>query len=202
MIGARMVIACVVAAAFVSPARAQGFPNKTMRLIVPLTPGGSNVSAAQVKQMNGGHKRNTGPMLSSLRCGAKIRPGRPCKSPSVLGKKRCRMHGGALGSGAPRGNKNALKHGRFTPEAIAESGAYSRTGAAGAQAAPADRVTCVAAHQAGIQRPDGFSSFASAPSARTAAVMNASLAVRTSALSSLTLSEPHARLGVIEKFNS
>ena len=112
------------------------------------------------------------------------------------------MHGGALGSGAPRGNKNALKHGRFTREAIAERAAHSRTGAAGAQAAPTDRVTCVAAHQAGIQRPDGFSSFASAPSARTAAVMNASLAVRTSALSSLTLSEPHARLGVIEKFNS
>ena len=47
--------------------------------------------------------------------------GRPCKSPSVLGKKRCRMQG-ALGSGAPRGNKNALKHGRFTREAIAERG--------------------------------------------------------------------------------
>ena len=30
--------------------------------------------------------------------------------------------------------------------------------------------------------------------------MNAFLAVRTSALSSLTLSEPHARLGVIEEF--
>ena len=30
------------------------------------------------------------------------------------------MHGGALGSGAPRGNKNALKHGRFTREAMAE----------------------------------------------------------------------------------
>ena len=30
------------------------------------------------------------------------------------------MHGGALGSGAPRGNKNALKHGRYTREAIAE----------------------------------------------------------------------------------
>jgi hypothetical protein len=28
------------------------------------------------------------------------------------------MHGGAEGSGAPRGNKNALKHGRFTREAI------------------------------------------------------------------------------------
>jgi hypothetical protein len=28
------------------------------------------------------------------------------------------MHGGAEGSGAPKGNKNALKHGRFTREAI------------------------------------------------------------------------------------
>jgi glucans biosynthesis protein len=30
------------------------------------------------------------------------------------------MHGGAKGSGAPRGNKNALKHGLFTREAIAQ----------------------------------------------------------------------------------
>jgi len=30
------------------------------------------------------------------------------------------MHGGALGSGAPRGNKNALKHGCYTREAIEE----------------------------------------------------------------------------------
>ena len=36
------------------------------------------------------------------------------------GKKRCRMHGGAPGSGAPRGNKNALKHGLYTREAIEE----------------------------------------------------------------------------------
>jgi uncharacterized protein YjcR len=28
------------------------------------------------------------------------------------------MHGGAPGSGAPRGNTNALKHGLFTREAI------------------------------------------------------------------------------------
>jgi uncharacterized protein YjcR len=70
--------------------------------------------------MKGDHKRNTAPMLSSPRCGAKTRSGRPCKSPSVHGKKRCRMHGGAPGSGAPRGNKNALKHGRYTHEAIAE----------------------------------------------------------------------------------
>jgi uncharacterized protein YjcR len=30
------------------------------------------------------------------------------------------MHGGAPGSGAPHGNKNALKHGRYTREAIEE----------------------------------------------------------------------------------
>ena len=30
------------------------------------------------------------------------------------------MHGGAAGSGAPRGNKNAVKHGLYTREAIAE----------------------------------------------------------------------------------
>jgi hypothetical protein len=38
----------------------------------------------------------------------------------VRGKKRCRMHGGAPGSGAPIGNQNALKHGDYTREAIAE----------------------------------------------------------------------------------
>jgi hypothetical protein len=42
------------------------------------------------------------------------------RSPAVAGKKRCRMHGGAPGSGAPRGNKNALRHGRYTREAIQE----------------------------------------------------------------------------------
>jgi uncharacterized protein YjcR len=35
-------------------------------------------------------------------------------SPVVLGKKRCRMHGGAKGSGAPKGNQNALKLGLYT----------------------------------------------------------------------------------------
>jgi uncharacterized protein YjcR len=40
--------------------------------------------------------------------------------PAVHGKKRCRMHGGAAGSGAPRANQNARKHGLFTWDAIAE----------------------------------------------------------------------------------
>ena len=70
--------------------------------------------------MAGRHKRNIGPMLSSLRCGAKTRSGKPCQSPAVAGKRRCRMHGGAKGSGAPKGNKNALKNGLYTKEAIEE----------------------------------------------------------------------------------
>jgi hypothetical protein len=64
------------------------------------------------------HPPNTLGMLNSPRCGAKTRLGAPCKSPAVQGKKRCRMHGGAEGSGAPRANQNALKHGRYTKEAI------------------------------------------------------------------------------------
>jgi hypothetical protein len=66
------------------------------------------------------HIRNTGPMLASPRCGAKTRSGAACRSPAVHGKKRCRMHGGATGSGAPRANRNARKHGLFTRHAIAE----------------------------------------------------------------------------------
>jgi len=66
------------------------------------------------------HIRNTGPMLASPRCGAKTRTSGACRSPAVHGNKRCRMHGGAPGSGAPRSNRNARKHGRFTRSALAE----------------------------------------------------------------------------------
>jgi uncharacterized protein YjcR len=66
------------------------------------------------------HIRNTGSMLASPRCGAKTRTGGACRSPAVRGKKRCRMHGGAQGSGAPKANQNARKHGLFTRDAIAE----------------------------------------------------------------------------------
>jgi hypothetical protein len=59
-------------------------------------------------------------MLASPRCDAKTRASGACRSPAVRGKKRCRMHGGAPGSGAPRANQNALKHGMFTRDAIAE----------------------------------------------------------------------------------
>jgi len=70
--------------------------------------------------MTANHPRNAAPMLSSPRCGARTRSGKPCRSPAVSGKRRCRMHGGAPGSGAPRGNRNALKHGLYTREALKE----------------------------------------------------------------------------------
>ncbi|WP_430625007.1 HGGxSTG domain-containing protein [Rhizorhabdus histidinilytica] len=49
-------------------------------------------------------------LASAPRCGARTRSGLPCRSPAVNGNRRCRMHGGK-GSGAPRGNRNAWKHG-------------------------------------------------------------------------------------------
>jgi len=61
---------------------------------------------------------NQYPYLNSPRCGAKTKRnnGNPCRSPAVRGKKRCRINGG-IGSGAPKNNSNALKHGCTTSEA-------------------------------------------------------------------------------------
>ncbi|WP_454649708.1 HGGxSTG domain-containing protein [Bradyrhizobium liaoningense] len=70
--------------------------------------------------MSGSHVRNTRAMLASPRCGASTRSGFACSAPAVRGKLRCRMHGGARGSGAPPGNENARKHGAFTREGIAD----------------------------------------------------------------------------------
>lgn len=55
------------------------------------------------------------------RCGAKakVNNGNPCRCPAIKGKARCRLHGGAKGSGAPLGNANALVHGVYTAEANA-----------------------------------------------------------------------------------
>ena len=58
------------------------------------------------------------PMHRSPPCRARTRS--PCRSPAVNGRKRCRMHGGAKGSGGQVGNGNALKHGRHTQAAIAD----------------------------------------------------------------------------------
>ena len=58
------------------------------------------------------------PMHDSYRaiCGAKTRGGGACKT-SPMKNGRCRMHGGKS-TGAPKGNQNAYKHGRYSAEAI------------------------------------------------------------------------------------
>lgn len=54
--------------------------------------------------------------LLSPKCGARTRKQTPCLAPAVRGNQRCRMHGGK-GSGAPKGNQNAFKHGHMTRDA-------------------------------------------------------------------------------------
>lgn len=53
------------------------------------------------------------------RCGARTKHnnGSPCRCPAVRNKNRCRLHGGAKGSGGQPRNTNALKHGSFTAQA-------------------------------------------------------------------------------------
>jgi hypothetical protein len=61
------------------------------------------------------------PLRVEPRCLARTRSGTPCQKPAAKGEKRCRLHGGAEGSGAPRGNRNgSYRHGLYTREAIAE----------------------------------------------------------------------------------
>jgi hypothetical protein len=60
-------------------------------------------------------------LAKAKRCGAKTRSGRPCRQAAVKGRARCRMHGGARGSGGPRGERNGnFLHGKFTAEKLAE----------------------------------------------------------------------------------
>ena len=56
-------------------------------------------------------------MHQSPRCQARTRRGTECQSPAMPNG-RCRMHGGRS-PGAPKGNRNAWKHGRYSAEAIA-----------------------------------------------------------------------------------
>ena len=58
-------------------------------------------------------------------CGARLREGGRCARPPAAGKRRCRRHGGVRNWGAPKGNRNALKHGADTAAAIARRRAVS-----------------------------------------------------------------------------
>jgi hypothetical protein len=62
-------------------------------------------------------KTDPSPMHRAPRCRARSkRNGKPCQSPAVRGKAVCRMHG--AGGGAPAGNRNARKHGRYGRDAM------------------------------------------------------------------------------------
>lgn len=64
-----------------------------------------------------GRRRTAAPPADS--CGARRRDGSPCPRPPVEGRRRCRSHGCAPRAGAPKGNRNAVKHGCFTAKEIA-----------------------------------------------------------------------------------
>jgi hypothetical protein len=64
-------------------------------------------------------QRRLANMAQAPRCGAKTRAGQPCRQAAVKGRARCRMHGGAKGSGGPRGDRNGnFKHGLWTRESL------------------------------------------------------------------------------------
>ena len=59
-------------------------------------------------------------MNQALRCGARTRVGGQCQQPAVRGRRRCRMHGGARGSGGPEGPRNgAWRHGGRSGQVLA-----------------------------------------------------------------------------------
>src|SRR2546423_1965850 len=86
----------------------------------PASRGPSRIRLSRGATRNHEEQPMLGPMHGATRCGAKTRRGTACQSPAVRGKRRCRMHGGAPGSGAPRGNENALKDGLYRKTAIEE----------------------------------------------------------------------------------
>ena len=64
-------------------------------------------------------ERRLANMAKAPRCGARTRSGDPCRQAAVKERLRCRMHGGAKGSGGPRGGRNGnFKHGLWTRESL------------------------------------------------------------------------------------
>jgi hypothetical protein len=61
-------------------------------------------------------------------CGARRRgTDQTCRAPAMKGKSRCRIHGGAGGSGGQPGNRSAFRHGRRSQEAVAARKAVTAT---------------------------------------------------------------------------
>jgi len=60
-------------------------------------------------------ERRLANLAKAPRCGARTRAGHACKQAAVSGRAKCRMHGGAKGSGGPPAERNGnFKHGLWT----------------------------------------------------------------------------------------
>src|SRR5262245_42932434 len=87
---------------------------------------GGGTEKLSSKAMNA-RKRNQQPLQfqTARQCGARTKSGMPCRSPATK-KGRCRLHGGASGSGGPPGERNGqYRHGERTRAAIAERQKFS-----------------------------------------------------------------------------
>jgi hypothetical protein len=72
-----------------------------------------------------GQKQQPRHFQTARKCGARTKSGKPCRSPATK-KGRCRLHGGASGSGGPLGKRNGqYRHGERTKAAIAEQRKFS-----------------------------------------------------------------------------
>jgi hypothetical protein len=76
--------------------------------------------------MNARGQNQQPPQFQTARkCGARTKSGKLCRSPATK-KGRCRLHGGASGSGGPLGKRNGqYRHGERTKAAIAEQQKFS-----------------------------------------------------------------------------
>ena len=66
------------------------------------------------------------PLRQAPRCLARTRAGTPCQKAAATGKKRCRMHGGGKGSGAPPGGRlrPVATHTKSADSDSADNGAH------------------------------------------------------------------------------
>ena len=88
------------------------------------------ISAFTAKHVNQKAPKRNLPALDDLRavrayqeasimnCGAKTRAGAPCLKPALIGRKRCRLHGGLSLTGSDHPN---FQHGRCSKKARADA---------------------------------------------------------------------------------
>src|SRR5215831_19308407 len=101
-------------------------PAARLSLAASATEVGGGTEKMSSKPMNA-RRQNRQPVQFQIvrQCGARTKSGKSCRSPATK-KGRCRLHGGASGSGAPSGKRNGqYRHGERTKAAIAEQQKFS-----------------------------------------------------------------------------